>query len=55
VIVNPMGSAAIIGNGGPESAFTVELLVPDAGRTRSLLKAPPGRLLDTGPWPNRWA
>lgn len=44
VIVNPMGSSAIIGNGGSEGAFTEELFVRDVGRTRSLLKAPPGLL-----------
>lgn len=40
VIVNPMGSSAVIGNGGPEGAFTEELLVRDAGR--SLLPIPDG-------------
>jgi len=42
VIVNPMGSSSIIGNGGTEGAFTEELLVRDAALGRSLLKVPPG-------------
>lgn len=42
VIINPMGSSAIIGNGGPEGAFTEELLVRDAAIGRSLLKVPDG-------------
>ena len=32
VLVNPMGSSAVIGNGGPEGAFTQQLLVRDAER-----------------------
>jgi len=42
VIINPMGSSGIIGSGGPEGAFTEELLVRDAALGRSLLKVPPG-------------
>jgi len=42
VIVNPMGSSAVIGNGGPEGAFTEELLVRDAAMGRSLLPVPAG-------------
>ena len=38
VLVNPMGSSAVIGNGGPEGAFTQQLLVRDA--ERSLLIVP---------------
>jgi len=40
VLVNPMGSSAVIGNGGPEGAFTQQLLVRDA--ERSLLLVPEG-------------
>jgi threonine dehydrogenase-like Zn-dependent dehydrogenase len=42
VIINPMGSSAVIGNGGPEGAFTEELLVRDAALGRSLLEVPTG-------------
>jgi (R,R)-butanediol dehydrogenase / meso-butanediol dehydrogenase / diacetyl reductase len=42
VIINPMGSSAVIGNGGPEGAFTEELLVRDAAKGRSLLSIPEG-------------
>ena len=41
VIINPMASAAIIGNGGPEGAFSDYLLVRDAASTESLLSIPP--------------
>ncbi|MCK9542147.1 MAG: alcohol dehydrogenase catalytic domain-containing protein [Novosphingobium sp.] len=42
VIVNPMGTSAVIGNGGPEGAFTEELLVREAALGRSLLAVPEG-------------
>lgn len=42
ILVNPMGSSAVIGNGGPEGAFTEELLVRDAAWGRSLLRVPAG-------------
>jgi len=42
VIVNPMASSAIIGNGGPEGAFSDYLLVRDAALTGSLLSIPEG-------------
>jgi (R,R)-butanediol dehydrogenase/meso-butanediol dehydrogenase/diacetyl reductase len=42
VIINPMGSSAVIGNGGPEGAFTEELVVRDAVLGRSLLPVPEG-------------
>lgn len=41
VIINPMASSAIIGNGGPEGAFSDYLLVRDAAITESLLCIPP--------------
>jgi threonine dehydrogenase-like Zn-dependent dehydrogenase len=39
VIINPMQTAAVIGNGGPEGAFTEELLVSDV-RPNTLLPIP---------------
>ncbi|MET0371887.1 MAG: alcohol dehydrogenase catalytic domain-containing protein [Sphingobium sp.] len=40
VIINPMGTSAVIGNGGPEGAFTEELLVREARLGTSLLPIP---------------
>ncbi len=42
VVINPMGSSAVIGCGGPEGAFTEELLVRDAAWGRTLLRVPEG-------------
>jgi threonine dehydrogenase-like Zn-dependent dehydrogenase len=42
VIVNPMGSPHIIGNGGSEGAFCDTLLVRDAVLNRSLYQVPEG-------------
>ena len=41
VIVNPMTSSAVIGNGGTEGAFSDILLVRDASKTQALLRLPP--------------
>ncbi|MDB6061508.1 MAG: zinc-binding dehydrogenase [Verrucomicrobiaceae bacterium] len=42
VIVNPMGTPHIMGNGSNEGAFTDYLLVRDAVLNRSLYEVPPG-------------
>ncbi|MDF0545308.1 alcohol dehydrogenase catalytic domain-containing protein [Sphingobium sp. H39-3-25] len=42
VIINPMNTPSYIGSGGPEGAFTEELLVRDARLNDSLLPIPPG-------------
>jgi len=42
VIINPMATAAVIGNGGPEGAFSDYLLVRDAVKTNALLPIPDG-------------
>ena len=42
VIINPMATAAVIGNGGPEGAFSNFVLVRDAAQTRALLPIPEG-------------
>ncbi|QIG80837.1 zinc-dependent alcohol dehydrogenase [Stakelama tenebrarum] len=42
VIVNPMNTPSYIGSGGPEGAFTEELLVRDARLGASLLPIPEG-------------
>lgn len=42
VIINPMNTPGFIGSGGPEGAFTEELLVRDARLHDSLLPIPPG-------------
>ena len=42
VIVNPMMTPSNIGSGGPEGAFTEELLVRDARLGDSILPIPPG-------------
>jgi threonine dehydrogenase-like Zn-dependent dehydrogenase len=42
VIINPMNTPSYIGSGGPEGAFTEELLVRDARVNDSLLPIPPG-------------
>ena len=42
VIVNPMNTPSFIGSGGPEGAFTEELLVRDARAGDSILPIPPG-------------
>jgi (R,R)-butanediol dehydrogenase/meso-butanediol dehydrogenase/diacetyl reductase len=40
VIINPMNTPSYIGSGGPEGAFTEELLVRDARVGDSLLPIP---------------
>jgi (R,R)-butanediol dehydrogenase/meso-butanediol dehydrogenase/diacetyl reductase len=45
VIVNPMMTPGNIGSGGPEGAFTEELLVREARLGDSILPIPPGHLL----------
>jgi (R,R)-butanediol dehydrogenase / meso-butanediol dehydrogenase / diacetyl reductase len=42
VIVNPMNTPSFIGSGGPEGAFTEELLVRDARLNDSILPIPAG-------------
>ncbi len=42
VIVNPMNTPSFIGSGGPEGAFTQELLVRDARLNDSILPIPEG-------------
>ena len=42
VIINPMNTPSFIGSGGPEGAFTEELLVRDARLNDSLLPIPDG-------------
>jgi (R,R)-butanediol dehydrogenase / meso-butanediol dehydrogenase / diacetyl reductase len=42
VIVNPMNTPSFIGSGGPEGAFTEELLVRDARLNDSILPIPDG-------------
>ncbi len=42
VIVNPMNTPSFIGSGGPEGAFTEELLVRDARLNDSILPIPEG-------------
>lgn len=42
VIINPMNTPSYIGSGGPEGAFTEELLVREARLNDSLLPIPPG-------------
>ena len=42
VIVNPMNTPGFIGSGGPEGAFTEELLVREARLNDSILPIPPG-------------
>ena len=42
VIVNPMNTPSFIGSGGPEGAFTEELLVRDARLDDSILPIPEG-------------
>jgi len=40
VIINPMATVAVIGNGGPEGALSDFLLVRDAAKTKTLLPIP---------------
>lgn len=42
VIINPMATSAVIGNGGPEGAFSEAVLVSDARVGASLLPIPEG-------------
>lgn len=42
VIINPMNTPGFIGSGGPEGAFTEELLVRDAMLDNSILQIPEG-------------
>jgi len=42
VIINPMNTPSLIGSGGPEGAFSTQVLVKDAARDDNLLPIPEG-------------
>ena len=42
VIINPMNTPSLIGSGGPEGAFSTQVLVQDAARDDNLLPIPQG-------------